>query len=187
MDVLKAEFVKLDFKYIEITDLHAFIETKLKQMLERNITRIDFAQRYQRIIDQYNSGGSATEIDFEDLLNFAKDLNEEEERHIREGLTEEELELFDLMKKEKFTKAEEVALKNAAQMLLKRLKEEKPVVLIQDWYKDQQSQTRVKSTIEEVLDKNLPANYDRLTFKQVCDRIYNLIFERASQGLAWGT
>ena len=80
-------------------------------MLECNITRIDFAQRYQRIIDQYNSGGSATEIDFEDLLNFAKDLNEEQERHIREGLTEEELELFDLMKKEKFTKAEEVALR----------------------------------------------------------------------------
>ena len=49
------------------------------------------------------------------------------------------------------------------------------------------SQVRVKSATEEVVDKNLPKAYDRLTFKQVCDRIYNLIFERASQGLAWGT
>jgi type I restriction enzyme R subunit len=118
-------------------------------------------------------------------MNFTKDLNEEEERHIREGLTEQELELFDLMKKEKITKAEETALKNAAQMLLKRPKEEKPVVLVQDWYNDQQSQTRVKSAIEEVLDSNIPETYDRLTFKQVCDRIYNLIFKRAVNGMAF--
>lgn len=187
VDKLKEEFAKSEFKHIEIADLRAFIEKKLQQMLERNVTRIDFAERYQKIIDQYNSGGSATEVSYEDLLNFTRDLNEEEERHIREGLTESELELFDLMKKEKLTKAEEMDLKNAAKMLLKRLKEEKPVVLVQDWYKDQQSQVRVKSAIEEVLDKNLSKAYDRLTFKQVCDRIYNLILERASQGLAWGT
>jgi type I restriction enzyme, R subunit len=187
VDKLKEEFAKSEFKNIEIADLRAFIDDKLQKMLERNITRIDFAQRYQGIIDQYNAGGSATEISYEDLLNFTKNLNEEEERHIREGLTEEELELFDLMKKEKITKAEEVELKNAAKMLLIRLREEKPVVIVQDWYKDQQSQTRVKSAIEEVLDRNLPKVYDRLSFKQVCDRIYNLIFERASQGLAWGT
>ncbi len=102
------------------------------------------------------------------------------------GLTEEELELFDLMKKEKITKAEEVELKNAAKMLLIRLREEKPPVLVQDWHKDQQSQTRVKSAIEEVLDRNLPKLYDRLSFKQVCDRIYSLISERASQGLTFG-
>ncbi|HMM99193.1 MAG TPA: type I restriction endonuclease subunit R [Anaerolineales bacterium] len=185
-DKLKEEFAKSEFKHIEIADLRAFIETKLQQLLERNITRIGFAERYQRIIEQYNSGGAATEISYEDLINFTRDLNEEEERHIREGLTEQELELFDLMKKEKITKAEEVALKNAAKMLLKRLREEKPTVLVQNWEKDQQSQVRVKTAIEEVLDKNIPETYDRLTFKQVCDRIYNLIFERAVSGLAFG-
>ena len=184
--MLKAEFEQAPFKNIEIADLRSFIETKLTQMLERNITRIDFAERYQGIVERYNAGGSVTETTFEELLNFGRDLNEEEERHIREGLTETELELFDLMKKEKMTKAEEQALKNAAHLLLKRLKEEKPVVMVQDWYKDQQSQVRVKSAIEKVLDKNLPADaYDRLSFKQVCDRIYNLIFERASKGFAW--
>ena len=60
-----------------------------------------------------------------------------------------------------------------------RLREEKPVVLVQDWHRDQQSQTKVKSAIEKVLDKNLPDSYDRPTFSQVCDKIYNLIFERA--------
>lgn len=185
-DKLKEEFAKSEFKHIEIADLRAFIEAKLQQLLERNITRVGFAERYQRIVEQYNSGGAVTEISYEDLINFTRDLNEEEERHIREGLTEQELELFDLMKKDKISKAEEVALKNAAQMLLKRLREEKPVVLVQNWEKDQQSQVRVKTAIEEVLDKNIPETYDRLTFKQVCDRIYNLIFEKAVNGLAFG-
>jgi type I restriction enzyme, R subunit len=81
-----------------------------------------------------SSGGSATELDYEDLLNFANELGEEEEYHLQEGLTEAELELFDLMKKEKLTKAQEKALQNAARMLLKRLKGERPVVLVQDWY-----------------------------------------------------
>lgn len=185
-DKLKEEFAKSEFKHIEIADLRAFIEAKLQQLLERNITRVGFAERYQRIVEQYNSGGAATEISYEDLINFTRDLNEEEERHIREGLTEQELEIFDLMKKDKVTKAEEVALKNAAKMLLKRLREEKPTVLVQNWEKDQQSQVRVKTAIEEVLDKNIPETYDRLTFKQVCDRIYNLIFEKAVNGLAFG-
>lgn len=185
-DKLKEEFAKSEFKHIEIADLRAFIEAKLQKMLERNITRVGFAERYQRIVEQYNSGGAATEISYEDLINFTRDLNEEEERHIREGLTEQELEIFDLMKKDKITKAEEVALKNAAQILLKRLREEKPVVLVQNWEKDQQSQVRVKTAIEEVLDKNIPETYDRLTFKKVCDRIYNLIFEKAVNGLAFG-
>jgi len=187
VDKLKEEFAKSEFKHIEIADLRAFIERKLEQMMARNITRVDFAERYQKIVDRYNSGSSQTEISYEELLNFMKDLNDEEERHIREELTEEELELFDLMKKEKITKVEEVALKNAAQMLLKRLREEKPPVLVQDWHKDQQSRERVRSAIEEVLDKSLPKVYDRLSFKQVRDRIYNLIFERASRGVAWAT
>ncbi len=182
---LRAEFAASPHPHIEITDLRAFIESKLDQLLRQNVTRIDFAQRYQRIVDQYNSGGSATENYFDDLIKFTRDLNEEAERHIREGLTVEELELFDLIKKDKLTQAEELALKNAARTLLKRLKDEQPRVLVQDWYKDQQSQARVKAAIERALDLTLPPTYDRLAFKQACDRTYGLVYERASAGVAW--
>ena len=88
VDVLEAEFRKSPYKHIEITDLRAFIEAKLEQMLQRNVTRSDFAERYQGIVDRYNSGGSTTEQYFEELMNFGKDLSAEEERHIREGLSE---------------------------------------------------------------------------------------------------
>ena len=70
-------------------------------MIQQNVTRIDFAQRLQEIIDAYNAGGSSAENYYDDLMNFAQEMQDEDERHVREGLTEDELELFDLLKKEK--------------------------------------------------------------------------------------
>ncbi len=89
------------YKNIEIQELRSFIEDKLDKLLEDNKTRISFAERYKAIIDNYNSGNSTNENYYEDLINFVDDLKKEDERHIREGLTEEELELYDLLKKRK--------------------------------------------------------------------------------------
>jgi|GEM_PF-2746317 len=41
-----------------------------------------------------------------------------------------------------------------------------PKVLIQDWDKDDQSQRRVKSTVEKILDQNIPDSYDRCSSKR---------------------
>jgi len=184
-DKLREDFKEASYKHVEITDLRGFIEDKLKQLLEKNSTRTDFAQRLQEIIDQYNSGGSTTENYYEDLLKYAQRLRAEEERHIREGLSEDELELFDLLKKEKMTKAEEREVKLAARSLLQRLIEERPKVLVQDWYKDTQSKARVRSAIEKVLNERLPQSYDRMLFKAKCDRVYQTVYDYASQGRRW--
>ncbi|MES0491569.1 MAG: type I restriction endonuclease subunit R [Leptospirales bacterium] len=182
---LKEEFKQVEFKNIEIASLRAFLEDKLEKMLRDNITRTDFAQKLQQIIDTYNAGGGANENFFEELLDFAENLQREEERHIREGLTSEELELFDLLKKEKLTKEEEKKVKLAAKDLLQRLVEEDPRVLVKEWYKDSHSQSKVRSAIEEVLDKDLPVSYNRIEFKKTCDKVYELAFEYASRGLKW--
>ena len=76
-------------------------------MLKENASRTDFATRLQGIIDRYNSGSSSADNYFDELMKFTKDLQAESERHIREGLTEDELELFDLIKKDKMTKEED--------------------------------------------------------------------------------
>ena len=106
-------------------------------------------------------------------------------RHIREGLTEDELELFDLLKQEKMTAPETQKVKLAAKSLLDRLIASQPKVLVQDWYKDAQTQSKVKSAVESVLDENLPDSYDRILFKQKCDRVFDLIYLQASQGFKW--
>ncbi|GAQ00110.1 type I restriction endonuclease subunit R [Leptolyngbya sp. NIES-2104] len=184
-DKLKTEFQAALYKNIEIADLRSFLEDKLNQMLQQNTTRTDFAQRLQAIIDRYNAGGSSTENYYEALVDFAENLKQETERHVREGLTEDELELFDLLKKDKMTADETQKVRLAAKSLLSRLIANQPKVLVQDWYKDDQSQRRVKSTVEEVLDDNLPGTYDRLLFKEKCDRVFDLIYSQASKGQKW--
>jgi type I restriction enzyme R subunit len=182
MDKLKEEFKEAPYKHIEISDLRAFISNKLEQMMTKNITRTSFAQKLQQIIDRYNSGGLLTEDYFNELVDFVEQLKAEELRAAREGLNENELEIFDLIKKENLTKEEDQKVKLAAKSLLHRLYDEKPKVLLQDWHKDIQSQLRVKSVIKEILDKNLPPTYDKEIYDTKCNIVFNHLFVKAANG-----
>jgi len=184
-DKLKEDFTKAQYKNIEIAEMRAFIENKLRQMLEQNYTRVDFAQKMQEIVDQYNAGGSSTENYFEDLMKFVEEMQDEDDRHVREGLTEDELELYDTLRKDKLTKAEEQKVKLAAKHLITRLLDEHPKVLVQDWWKDGQTQRIVKAAVEKVLDEDLPDSYDRVLFKEKSDNVFNLIVDFAAQGKKW--
>jgi len=185
VEKLREEFKNAPFKNIEIADLQAFLKRKLAEMLAQNSTRVDFLQRLQNVIDAYNAGATSTENYYEELTAYAQELKEEAERHIREGLSEDELELFDLLKKEALTQDETQRVKLAAKHLLKRLVEEQPKVLIQNWHQSTQTQQQVRAEIERVLDADLPESYDRTTFKQKCDNVYDLAIEYALRGRKW--
>ena len=73
----------------------------------------------------------------------------------------------------------------AAKRLLKRLVDETPKVLVQDWFKDLQTQKVVRSEIERVLDDGLPDTYERALFKQECDNVFDLVIVYASRGRKW--
>lgn len=185
VDKLREEFKQTQFKHIAIADLRAFLEKKLADMLAQNATRVDFVQRLQRVIDAYNSGATATENYYDELTAFAEELKDEAERHVREGLTEDELELFDLLKKDAMTQDETQRVKLSAKRLLQRLVEEHPKLLVQDWFKDRQSMQQVRSEIERVLDEALPESYDRATFKQKCDNVFDLAVDYANHHRRW--
>jgi type I restriction enzyme R subunit len=182
---LKEEFKEAAYKNIEIADLRAFLERKIGQMIARNTTRADFAQKLQEIIDRYNTGGSSTENYFDELVKFTESLKDEDERAAREGLTEDELEIFDILKKEKMTKDEIQKVKLAAKSLLQRLTKGKPKVLVEDWYKDSQTQAKMRSAVEEVLDKTLPESYDKQLFHKKRDNVYDLVYEYSVRRLKW--
>jgi type I restriction enzyme R subunit len=184
--VLKSDFKETDHKNIEIANLREFLIKKLEEMLRENATRSDFAARLQAIVDRYNAGGQATEDFFDELVRFTQSLKAEDERHIREGLTPEELEIFDTLKKDSMTEAETVKVKNAAKHLVRRLREERPKVLVQDWWKDQQSKQRVQSEISAILDQDLPEDaYDRALFSEKTTRVFQLIVDYAERGYKW--
>lgn len=89
------------------------------------------------MIDAYNSGAKNIEELFQELIDFAQSLKEEEQRAMREELSEEELAIFDILTKPepKLTKKEEAEVKKTVRELLEKLKNEK---LVLDWKKTQQ-------------------------------------------------
>ena len=185
VEKLREEFKQAPFKNIAIADLRAFLQHKLALMLAQNATRTDFALKLQQVIDAYNNGSSSIDNAYAELAEFADALKEEEQRHIREGLTEDELELFDLLRKDAMTQDETQRVRLAAKDLLHRLIEEHPKLLVQDWHKDNQTQHKVRSEIQRVLDQDLPASYDRSLFKQKCDNVFDLALEYAQRGKKW--
>ena len=79
------------------------LKAKVSGMVMMNKHRVNYAETLQEMIDEYNSGTINVEQFFDRLMNFAQDLNEEEQRSIKENLTEEELALFDLLKQPKLS------------------------------------------------------------------------------------
>ena len=83
------------------------------------------------------------------------------------------------------TKEEEQKVRLAAKSLLHRLREETPKVLVQDWFKDSQSKSRVRTAVETVLHSHLPDSYDRFVFTEKCNNVFDLMLIYAGQGLKW--
>lgn len=181
-DDIRRKIEASPYKNIEIEELRAFIEEKLEKLLEDNKTRVNFSERYKSIIDKYNAGNSSNENYYEDLVDFVEDLKEEDERNIKEGLTEEELELYDLLKKNNLTKKEEEQVKLSAKKLYEAIIREDSETKVVDWYKDEQPRNRVKSSIEKILDNFLPESYGRDVFSRKSEIVFTHILEDAMMG-----
>lgn len=176
IEALRQTFVETPHKRTLTERLRAATSRKLAQLVRLNPHRVDYAERFRQLIDEYNAGSKNIEQFHQELLDFISDLSVEETRHVKEGLTEEELALFDLLTKPavKLTKTERTQVKNAARELLNVLISHK---LILDWKKQQRARAAVRITIEEQLDALLPPPYNSELFQQKCDAVYQHIFD----------
>ena len=163
-----------------------FLEQALQQMINKNCTRIKFSQRYRGIIDRYNAGGSENEDYYEQLVKLIEDLKDEDKRANVEGLSEEELEIYDLLVAGKrLSQADEQKVKLSAKNLFKKLSENKREYLVVDWYKDDQPRAIVKNLVESSLNDDLPICYDKESFQSKIDLLMNHFVDMAVQGYGW--
>jgi len=181
VDLSKIDFEALQAKFsaghkrTEAEKLRSLIAQKLTSMVKVNRSRADYLERFQKLIDEYNSGSKNIEVFFEELKNFARDLSEEDQRAVAEGLNEEELAIFDLLTRPdpKLTKKEEGEVKKIARNLLETLRKEK---LVLDWRARQQSRAAVRQAIEITLD-TLPEVYTADIYERKCDLTYRHVFD----------
>lgn len=186
MEELKQEIKRAPYKAIEIDDLKEYIRQALEKLINQNCERLPFSERFKNIIDRYNAGSTESEEYYEQLLQLIEDLKKESSRASSEGLTEEELEIYDLLiKGKKLTKTEEQDVKLAAKNLYKKLTEEKEDLLIVDWYKDDQPVAIVKNAIQDSLDNDLPESYDKDSFESKINLLLNHFIDMSIQGYGW--
>ena len=161
---------------------------KLNRLLDQNPLRIDFYERYQEIIEDYNQGKEYRSIKeiFDELVVLLGDLSEESKRAERENLEEDELTVFDMLSRDKkISDKEKTQVKEAARELLKRLK--KKEFKVQHWTKKTQTASAVKKVIEDYLFEKLPSpSYDEdikikseTLFNDFKERYANFSFEAA--------
>lgn len=157
-DISKIDFKRLrqEFEYnpgkrTTVQNLKQAIEKRLQRLLERNPLRADFQRRYEEIVAEYNREKDRVNIEktFENLIIFVQGLDKEESRAIREGLDEESLVIFDLLKKPDLNAAAIKRIKKVAVELLKTLKDEK--LKIDHWRDKESTSDSVKTAIRNFL------------------------------------
>ena len=180
-DLSKIDFEKLKEKFnqgrkrTEAEKLRALLSMKLETMLTENPTRKDFMEKFQKLIEAYNSGSLNIEVFFKQLVDLTADLQVEDQRAIRENLSEEELALFDILTKPvpELAEKERAQVKKVCKELLETLKAEK---LVLDWRKKDRARSDVRRTLEIVFDRGLPESYDEGIYNEKCELAFHHIF-----------
>jgi len=164
----------------EAEKLRAAVAQKLHALVALNRSRMDYAERFRQMIDEYNAGSVNVEVFFGRLVTFAQELTAEEKRSVAEGLSEEELALFDILTKPEkpaisLTEPERRQVKTAARDLLEALKRGK---LVLDWRKRQQTRAGVEKAIQVALDRGLSDKYDKELYDAKCAAVFQHVYEK---------
>ncbi len=173
-DALRKQFEKKRTN-TEIERLKNILAFKLKEMLRLNSMRIDYQEKFQALIDDYNLGSINQETFFKELIKFSKSLDSEERRKISENLTEEELALFDKLKKPKLSEKEKNQIKKVAKNLLIKIK--KDGINAVDWRKKQQITARIRIGIEEQLSTLKPKPYSQSDYLKKSDVAFQHFYD----------
>ncbi|MCM8624781.1 type I restriction endonuclease subunit R [Accumulibacter sp.] len=173
-EALAQRFKESRHKNTDLAALKAAIAAKLEKLVRLNRTRADFAEKFEALIESYNNGSRNIEQLFEELLQLSNSLDDEQERHVRENLSEEELVIFDILTRPapELSAAERDEVKKVARDLLARVK----TLLVLNWRQKSAARSSLKLAIEDTLD-TLPAAYDRPLFAQKCSALFEHVYE----------
>ncbi|MBL7694840.1 MAG: type I restriction endonuclease subunit R [Ferruginibacter sp.] len=155
-ELLEKHFLKTENKNTVVQSLKEKIESQLKRMVEQNPLRVDFYKRYNEIIDAYNLGKDALTIEetFKKLIEFVNSLSAEEADTKREGLTEEQKAIFDIIRKPNLSETDKKKIKQIAIELLEELKKDK--LKVEYWADKSVTAAAVFNTVNKTLFESLP-------------------------------
>ena len=178
-DLLRREFARVKNKNLVLKDLEEAIQQKLDRMLFMNSSRINYYERYQQIIKDYNSEQDRATIEktFMELMDLANKMSREEQRYVREGFAnDEELSFYDMLFREDLSKNDIKKLKDVATMLLQKIKAK--ISELDHWTDKQETKAAVDNLIRDTLWAELPECYDEVSISMYRQRIYEYVYTR---------
>jgi len=174
-EALAQRFKDSKHKNTDLEVLKAAIRAQLEKMIQLNRTRADFAEKFEDLIESYNAGSRSIDELFQELLKLSNSLNDEQQRHVRENMSEEELVIFDILTRPApaLSTEERAEVKKVARELLARLK----ALLVLNWRQKSTARSQLKLTIEDTLDGGLPRAYTPELYSQKCSAVFEHVYE----------
>ncbi len=174
-EALAQRFKGSEHKNTDLEALKAAIKARLEKLVSLNRTRTDFSEKFEALIESYNNGSRSIEQLFQELLKLSNSLDDEQERHVRENLSEEELVIFDILTRPapELSADERAEVKRVAKDLLLRLK----TLLVLNWRQKVAARSSLKQAIEDTLDGGLPRAYTPEIYGAKCSALFEHVYE----------
>ena len=140
-----------------------------------NRTRADYGAKFEALIESYNAGSRNIEELFKELLAFSRSLTDEESRHVRENLSEEELTVFDILTRPgpDLAPQERDEVKKVTKHLLAKLK----AMLVINWRSKVRSRAQVMGAIQDILGDELPKPYTKDLYDRKVAALFEHVYE----------
>lgn len=174
---LSQEFAKAKQPHLLLDDLREVIEDRLAVALKENPRRIDFFERYEKIIEGYNSEQDKATIEktFNDLMQLSKDLDESQKAWIREGFENpQQMAVFEMLFKDELSKNDIKQVKEIAVELVvaieSRLKE------MVHWTEKPETRDAIKILIRDKVWTLPEQPYPEDELDERIDEIYNYYY-----------
>lgn len=178
-DLLWREFAKKKEKNLIMKDIQELLQERIAQMMAANPSRINFYEKYQEIIHNYNAEQNRASIEktFEDLIHLTEELSEEEKRYLREGFeNDEQLSLYDVLFKDDLSKEDIKKLKKVAKDLLGKIKS--MLKTMDHPFDKQETKASIVIAIRDLLWQELPESYSDESITYYRDAVFNYISQR---------
>ncbi len=175
-ELLRREFAKSREKNLILKDIQDLLKDRLEKMLKENPSRINFYEKYQSIIKEYNQEQNRATIEktFEELMDLSHHLTEEEKRYVREGFdNDEQLSMYDVLIKDNLSKDDIKKLKKVAKELLEKIKEQ--LATMDHPFDKQETKASIIVTIRDVLWQELPDSYADESINYYRDAVYQYV------------
>lgn len=146
---------------------------ELEASARRNPVRLDLVAKLRKLIDEYNAGSLNVDEMLKRLQALSRQLSDDEQRTVREGLSEPELAVFDLLTQPDpvLSEEERKQVKQIARKLMDHITDR----LVLDWRRKAETREAARVLVRDVLDE-LPDAYDQDTWQRKANAVFNHIF-----------